>query len=457
MIHGIWGNQQRYLQLHGCTAKQPQCVSASIPQGDPFAMMAMSLLLSVPWRDLCRRFPAACWMLYVDDRSWVAPTARMCVEIGGEWHNWSNFLGLRENPCKDQFHHRTVKGRRALLAAGVSAERISPWPKILGVHLVPATRRKSKGAECQRLAAAAAAAAAAWTLLRVQCLPVALSVKVLVASMSGVSKAAFGWMCRLPTLVEIRRLDWKVALSCRVARQSDPSLRRILLGHHASLGFRTASDQVMALWRSVKHGDALPDHRSFWAKTVCKAMQRLGWSAIAGAAWTWRNDHDTVSLDVGDQHFVRSLARFSHVMRESWRRSLFAKWRGRDRRDSQVCRHSVYCERECADARRAALTNRNTFTVLSGAAYSWARRVRPDMDRTCPLCCSALGSWEHCAWQCPCNPPQCRRPASALHARLGRGNAQVLDHLCHTRLLLLPYLRALGTNPLPDEGRPDNG
>ena len=273
-------------------------------------MMAMSLLLTAPLRALKLKYPRAGWMLYVDDRTWVAPTARMCVAIGNDWRSWSWILGLRENESKDQYHRRTVGGRRPFLAAGVAASKISPSPRIRGVVLVPARQRRSFGAECHRLKAAG------WTLKRVQCLPIPLSMKTVVAAVSGVSKASFGWTCRLPTLVETRRLDWKVALACRVARQSDPSLRRILLGHHASLEFRSACDQVMALWRCVKQGEPLPGRSGFWAKTVHKSMLRLGWT-LADAPWRWRSDVGILALDPNDLNFEGCAAKLAHLIRES--------------------------------------------------------------------------------------------------------------------------------------------
>ena len=211
MLLALWGQQERYLQLHGCTARQPELVSTSIPQGDPFSMLAMSLLLTVPYRDLKAQHEAAVWMRYVDDRTWVAPTARQCVLIGHQWRQWSLTLGLEENEAKDQYHHRNPSGRIKLLATGLEGQKNTPWPKILGVTLAPSSHRKTLGAERIRLRAAA------WVLKRVRCLPVNLATQARVAGVSGVSKAAFGWMCRLPTLSETRPFDWKVAMSCRVA------------------------------------------------------------------------------------------------------------------------------------------------------------------------------------------------------------------------------------------------
>ena len=116
-------------------------------------------------------------MLYVDDRSWAAPAARQCAQIGRQWREWSAILGLKENETKDQYHHRTVRGRRQLLAVGVEGDKITPWPKILGITLVPAVGRKTRGTESDRLHAAA------WVLIACPfLLPLVSGLLVLVAS-----------------------------------------------------------------------------------------------------------------------------------------------------------------------------------------------------------------------------------------------------------------------------------
>ena len=139
------------------------------------------------------------------------------------------------------------------------------------------------------------------------------------------------------------------------------------------------------------------------------------------------------------------------------RRHLFRRWQARNRTDSRLCRDAVYNEKQCASVRRLATSNRNAFTILSGAAYSGARRRRPDEDRTCPWCHQALGSWEQAAWNCPNNVPPCRRPATNLEARFGWGGGVVFDHLQSTRLKLLPYLRELSRREAQEADKIDPG
>ena len=97
----------------------------------------------------------------------------------------------------------------------------------------------------------------------------------------------------------------------RVKLITDPSLRRVMLSHHASLGFRAAYDQVMAIWRCVKNGDALPKLASAGGKATYKSMSRLGWSPSA-AGWSWHNDVVNVSLDVNQAGFVHVADKLAH-------------------------------------------------------------------------------------------------------------------------------------------------
>ena len=80
-------------------------------------------------------------------------------------------------------------------------------------------------------------------------------------------------------------------------------------------------------------------------------------------------------------------------------------------------------------------SRRNTFSVLSGAACSWAHRRRADEDRTCALCLAALtlGSWDDSAWVCPRNPSPRQKPRCNLQARLRWADQVVLGHLAETR------------------------
>ena len=212
----------------------------------------------------------------------------------------------------------------------------------------PATGRRSTGVESTRLQTAT------WALNKIRCLPVPLATKVLLCGMSAMSKATCGWVCRLPTLRESSSLEWKLARACRVARHSDPNLRRILLGHNASLLYRTAASQVIACYDRASRGLQTPDWSAAWARAVKKAMMRLG-CCLGPSEWSWRQGRTSVVLDRRIGLSPPTKGAIAHVLREAWRRHLFDTWQVRTRRDSRLCRGASYQEGKCRLARLAGL------------------------------------------------------------------------------------------------------
>ena len=241
MIYEIWGSQRKWMQLYDAISATPACVTTSVPQGDAWAVLAMAVLLTIPWLDLKQKFPETTFALYVDDRTWCSPTAAECAAVANSWHEWSVILGLKENNAKSQFYHKNPTGREKLVAAGVDANQITSQPKILGVVLwSPATvdnlhRQKSN----------------VWTLPNNSSTKPGACQSVRVASASAVSKASYGWQCRLPSLAECRTFNTTLARACRISPQSEPHLRSLLLGHHTSLYFRSAFDPIMSTWKMI--------------------------------------------------------------------------------------------------------------------------------------------------------------------------------------------------------------
>ena len=72
----------------------------SLPQGDPWAMLATAVVLLAPLYDLKRNFPTVKATIYVDDRNRVANTAQECIDYGDAWCQLSACLGLKENDDK---------------------------------------------------------------------------------------------------------------------------------------------------------------------------------------------------------------------------------------------------------------------------------------------------------------------------------------------------------------------
>ena len=95
--------------------------------------------------------PSVTLRSFVDDRSWCAESAEGALRVNEAWADWSRALGLCENTGKSQFYHRTAKGHAKFLECGVPESMVTSSPCILGVCLTPATRRKCKAKERQRI------------------------------------------------------------------------------------------------------------------------------------------------------------------------------------------------------------------------------------------------------------------------------------------------------------------
>ena len=132
VLEDMWTGQMRMLQYGEEVHPRLHPAGSSTPQGDPWAMMATAVVLAGPLLDLKQRFPSVTPTIYVDDRTWLADTADMCVRYGDAWKEWSAFLGLRENEDKAQYSHTTKQGLEFLEEALGTPQTVTLHPKILG-------------------------------------------------------------------------------------------------------------------------------------------------------------------------------------------------------------------------------------------------------------------------------------------------------------------------------------
>ena len=131
MVMSVWCGQRRYLQLFDAVCPTPALVSTSIPQGDPWSMLAMVCMLVAPLVDIKGSRPGAVVSLYVDDRSWITDTAASCLRVAQQWRDWSARLGLTENGDKDQFFQISRAGRRKLVDEGADPRKVTDSPNFL--------------------------------------------------------------------------------------------------------------------------------------------------------------------------------------------------------------------------------------------------------------------------------------------------------------------------------------
>ena len=68
------------------------------------------------------------------------PLPKVLLQICEAWHDWSNQLGLKENPCKEVFFYRKGRGRRKLSEVGFSPSSNSLHPiRFWGMNLILAS------------------------------------------------------------------------------------------------------------------------------------------------------------------------------------------------------------------------------------------------------------------------------------------------------------------------------
>eukprot|EP00434_Breviolum_minutum_P030506 symbB.v1.2.026978.t1/scaffold2687.1/size73039/8 len=115
-VAGLWFNQQRILMWNQCCRQSITVVNASIPQGDSLSPWAMNLMLTGPTACVAQQYPNSTQIVYVDDRSFAAPTVQMLRNVWASWQEHTAALGFKENISKTQAFARSAKRRRALLA-----------------------------------------------------------------------------------------------------------------------------------------------------------------------------------------------------------------------------------------------------------------------------------------------------------------------------------------------------
>ena len=135
MLNSIWRHQKRYLQLAGQTSPVPQNVLHSLPQGDPWSLVAMSAILLSPVL-AAKRVPGVACVTFVDDRTIIADDLHSCMEAANSWQQWSALIGLRENRDKEQYYHKDLTGRKQFLDAGIEAHKVTDALKSLALTCV---------------------------------------------------------------------------------------------------------------------------------------------------------------------------------------------------------------------------------------------------------------------------------------------------------------------------------
>ena len=126
--------QYRWLEWDRHVCPEPEFVTRSLPQGDPFAVLGFVLLLSeaaaaarqnASQDEVCA--------LFVDDRTVVVREPRFLQGAFRFWTAWGRRLGFEENLDKLAIVCANPSDEEAVLAQGFEASTVVRQAKVLGV------------------------------------------------------------------------------------------------------------------------------------------------------------------------------------------------------------------------------------------------------------------------------------------------------------------------------------
>ncbi|CAE7605738.1 unnamed protein product [Symbiodinium pilosum] len=178
----VWMEQYRWLEWDNHVCPEPEFVSRSLPQGDPFAVLGFVLLLSeaasaarqnASQDEVCA--------LFVDDRTVVVREPRFLQGAFRFWIAWSRRLGFEENLDNLAIVCANPSDEEVVLAQGFEANAVVRQAKVLGVDFqqrgldsegrTAETRRKDGLAILQRLRKAPVAVVTKEVLASTRALP----------------------------------------------------------------------------------------------------------------------------------------------------------------------------------------------------------------------------------------------------------------------------------------------
>ncbi|CAE8696292.1 unnamed protein product, partial [Polarella glacialis] len=421
LILSVWESQRRVLQYAGEANTNPEEVKTSLPQGDPWSLIAMAVVLLLPLLDLRRGPETTDIMLYVDDRAWASTNASDCMNFGRKWKDWSSRLGLKENEAKEKYYRQNYAlAIEEFAKVGAPPKTISGAPALLGVELAPETGRPFTDKEKKKLDQAALVARKARSLFSTCLSPPSncccQSSPLRIAAAKAVPKAAYGWLCEAPTEQMLAKVEDAIARAGPNPAMGDRDLKKLFRGHSASPYFMAGQQVLMAAWRRAKRSKSLPGiwRDVGWVHTLCTFLQKIG----------------IIDLDPSSEDFDQTSGAVGHNTREAWRQTLFERWLARTdaRIDSRQCQASAYNEQRCTLTRKLVANDTHRFAVVTGASVSPQK-------------------FEHMVWKCEASgkPPELAAPTDLLQRRLGWAstartrayNFAVLDWMAEVRQRIL--------------------
>eukprot|EP00439_Symbiodinium_sp_Y106_P038428 s5766_g4.t1 len=426
-----WTNQKRLLQWRRSTCPTTLRTDIAVPQGDPMSPLALNICMYAGLRFVEKTAPAeqTCRMqqVYMDDRTWTASSPALLTRTLHAWYRFSELAGLCENPDKTQLICATERRKRALhrhlCTQPDLRSKVCQQACVLGCiigkskacHPKEAERLKAATQICEKIAV----------------LPVAHRVKLAEIRTLVMSKAAYGWIAKRPSVTQCARLDRASRGSSKAFAQGPIPLHNLLEGATTCLDVVVGSKQV-SLWLKRQF-------RENWSPQQCRDsiianeardwLRKTGWEPTRNG-WQHPDLRDKLDTRFGlirgrvwDEVARKKVA---HLTREGWRATQWKAFTTSTRREARELRNFPYDEQRFSHVRAtAALTEGATLAILYGSSVSPAAFVkRAGMDAAlgrCPFCGSDNAFHKHLFWECQERPKHLQKfqARDALQARLG--------------------------------------
>ena len=444
MLHKQWTNQRRYLSFENFVLPDAELVSSSLPQGDPWSLLAMIALLTPATWEIARRHPSATLKTFVDDRTWATRSVTEALQIETIWASWSRDLQLKENTAKSQYFHPQQKGRNEFIDRGVPVNQVSHDIVVLGHTFRGFLQRKISHKEDERINQAFV------LIRRATWLPVSFAMRKQIIAAAPLSKAEFGWMLKVPTLAICKEVQNAIKQALHEPLYASPNLRNLLRGHRLNMNFRIAQYCIGAVRRCLAKSTAnvlYAWHKSFGVgPAITQLLNRFSWSYHS--PWVWKHDltNDFLALHKAHPSYEAYTARrrddlTCHVLRNSFRAHEFQAWKNTSRKDATFCQNIDYNAERCKLAVNLAKNFRHNFAILSGAFVSDAALAvhKRTAVKPCPFCNSATADTDHAFWTCRDFPPPVPRPLDCMLRRLGwprvghPNDTAVVSWMCEVR------------------------
>ena len=436
-VRSLWGRQNRILQWAGSSKPTKVRVDSSLPQGDSMSPWALNIVLAAAVKVITEAHHQSAHVVYVDDRTFTAPTVEECVGIWGKWQWHVKALGMKDNLGKTQFTCRKKKGQDELKQNPTTSPFFKECLVALGVCFTASGRAPPQEKEVQRFRKAHVAAD------RAAMAPHIAAVRQFFVNSTVVCKATYGWILRAPLRKSQNRLESAVRRAGYGHKVASPNLVKLVVGHSLDPGFMCAQTAFTALIRNIKFRNMVPTDWTLSggiSARIRRYMKSLEWQVVAPFHW-WHEGIQT-SVNLSRLPVVREVSEFTHILRESWRYCQWQSFTKAHRRDSMTLRWYPYDPQRCQAARKRVMHQGGAIhevACMTGAFVSPLRLARIDssFDGRCFRCGDQFGSKHHMIWQCPAlrgTPPM---PEDLLEKELGwpicAGQTGALQHMAKVR------------------------